>query len=105
MVYKMCSNSTDQGDVNLIKNDYNNSTIIESNPVKNFESATTFAMNSPIDFKVCFDINVLSIIRLFRYIDLDEEVLLKYFIIYIISQALLLELVYKSIPLIALRQC
>ena len=58
MVNKMCSNSTDQGDVNLIKNDYNNSTIVESNPVKNFESATAFAMNSPIDFKVCFDINV-----------------------------------------------
>ena len=73
MVYKMCSNSTDQGDVNLIKNDYNTSTIIESNPVKNFESATTFAMNSPIDFKVCFYISVLSIVGLF----LDEEVMLK----------------------------
>ena len=69
MVYKMCSNSTDQGDVNLIKNDYNNSTIVESNPVKNFESATTFAMNSPIDFKVCFDISVLYIEGTVIFID------------------------------------
>ena len=104
MVNKMCSNSTNQGDVNLIKNDYNNSTIVESNPVKNFESATTFAMNSPIDFKVCFDINVLCIVRSL-YIDFDEEIIFKYFITYLISQALLLELVYKSIPIIALRQC
>ena len=56
MLYKMCSNSTDQGDVHLIKNNYNSSTINETNPVKNFDAVTSLAMSSPIDFKVSLDI-------------------------------------------------
>ena len=56
MLYKMCSNSTNQGDVNFSKNNYNNSTIVETNPVKNFEAATSLAMNSSMDFKVCTNI-------------------------------------------------
>ena len=48
----MCSNNSEQEEVNFSNDTFNPATISATQPVNNFNSQTTLGMNTPIDFKV-----------------------------------------------------
>ena len=52
MLSNMCSNNSEQEEVNFSNDIFNPATISATQPVNNFNSQTTLGMNTPIDFKV-----------------------------------------------------
>ena len=52
MLSNMCSNNSEQEEVNFSNDTFNPATISATQPVNNFNSQTTLGMNTPIDFKV-----------------------------------------------------